>query len=94
MSGSITKLSRLLVSAVTLGLVLAPVSALADEKPQSAPTVCLDKDGQLKKGEIDVLVLLDNSGSLDSTQDGFTPTDPDGQRLKALNEFIDNFSKL
>jgi len=91
---SITKFARLIVATSILAALSTPIAANALDEPQSAPTVCLDKDGQIKKGEIDVLVLLDNSGSLDTTKDGFVPTDPGGQRLKALNEFIDNFSKL
>ena len=94
MSVSVKKFARLIVATSILGALSSPMAAKALDEPQSAPTVCLDKDGQIKKGEIDVLVLLDNSGSLDTTKDGFVPTDPGGQRLKALNEFIDNFSKL
>ena len=94
MSVSITKFTRLIVATSILAALSTPMAAKALDEPQSAPTVCLDKNGQIKKGEIDVLVLLDNSGSLDTTKDGFVPTDPGGQRLKALNEFIDNFSKL
>jgi hypothetical protein len=94
MSVSITKFARLIVATSILAALSTPMAANALDEPQSAPTVCLDEDGQIKKGEIDVLVLLDNSGSLDTTKDGFVPTDPGGQRLKALNEFIDNFSKL
>ena len=94
MSALISKLARTMFVASVFAVLFIPMSANAINESQSAPTVCLDKDGQLKKGEIDVLVLLDNSGSLDTTKDGLVPTDPRGQRLEALNEFIDNFSKL
>lgn len=94
MSAFISKLARTMFAASVFAVLFIPMSASAINESQSAPTVCLDKDGQLKKGEIDVLVLLDNSGSLDTTKDGLVPTDPRGQRLEALNEFIDNFSKL
>lgn len=94
MSISMAKFARLAVAASVLTVLFAPMVVNALDEPQSAPTVCLDKDGQIKKGEIDVLVLLDNSGSLDTTVKGSTPTDPNGKRFDALNEFIDSFSEL
>jgi len=91
---SITKFARLIVATSILAALSTPTAAKALDEPQSAPTVCLDKDKQIKKGEIDVLVLLDNSGSLDTTNDELVPTDPNGKRFEALDEFIDNYSKL
>jgi hypothetical protein len=91
MSVSITKFTRLIVATSILAALSSPMAAKALDEPQSAPTVCLDKDGQIKKGEIDVLVLLDNSGSLNGKK---SATDPQGKRFEALDEFIDNFSKL
>jgi len=91
MSISMAKFARLAVATSVLTVLFAPMVVNALDEPQSAPTVCLDKDGQIKKGEIDVLVLLDNSGSLNGKK---SATDPQGKRFEALDEFIDNFSKL
>ena len=91
MSISIAKFARLMVATSILAALSAPMVANALDEPQSAPTVCLDNAGQIKKGEIDVLVLLDNSGSLNGKK---SATDPEGKRFEALDEFIDNFSKL
>jgi len=82
---------RLVVATSVLVALFTPMAVDALDMPQSAPTVCLDKDGQIKKGEIDVLVLLDNSGSLNGEK---SATDPGGKRFEALDEFIDNFSQL
>lgn len=94
MSISITKFFRLLLASSIIAVIFTSIVVKALDEPQSAPTVCIDEDKQIKKGEIDVLVLLDNSGSLDTTAKGSTPTDPNGKRFEALNEFIDNYSKL
>lgn len=91
MNFSIPRFARLIVATSMLAALSAPIVANAFDEPQSAPTVCLDKEGQIKKGEIDVLVLLDNSGSLNGKK---SATDPQGKRFEALDEFIDNFSKL
>lgn len=84
-----TKLLVLIVIlSIFLGL-LGPSSVFAEEISEEAPAVCQNKSGGLKTGAIDVLVLLDNSGSLIKDR-----TDPDGLRFQALDEFIENFSKL
>ena len=90
MSISIAKFARLIVATSILAALSSPMAAKALDEPQSAPTVCLDKDGQIKKGEIDVLVLLDNSGSLA----GKSATDPDEKRFEALDEFLTNFANI
>jgi hypothetical protein len=94
MTTSIAKLSRFILASSLFAVLYAPAFASAFDEAQSAPTVCIDGNQQIKKGEIDVLVVLDNSGSLDTTVKGSKPTDPDGKRFDALREFIDNYSKL
>jgi hypothetical protein len=80
-----------MIAISVLSALSIPMVAHAVDEPQSAPTVCLDKDGQIKKGEIDVLVLLDNSKSLKGEK---SATDPEGKRFEALNEFLDSYSNL
>lgn len=85
----------LILSAV---LVAVPASSFgstllaSDSEEQEPPTVCQDQNGQLKRGQIDVLVLMDNSGSLEAKNQA--PTDPSGLRFSALDDFIDNYAQL
>jgi hypothetical protein len=71
---------------------VAPLSHARAAEDQDPPRVCQDREGQLKRGEIDVLVLMDNSRSLEAKNQ--EPTDPNGLRFTALDEFIDNFAGL
>jgi len=70
--------------------LIIPVDPVVAVESQAPPTVCQDKVGQVKPGEIDVLVLMDNSGSLE----GENATDAQGLRFDALDEFVDNFAGL
>ena len=58
---------------------------------QSELQVCRDENGSERAGDIDVVVLLDNSKSL-SKKDN-TGSDPGGRRFEAIEEFIENFSR-
>jgi hypothetical protein len=83
----------LLSSAIALtSSSIGSMALAAEEEVQEPPTVCQDQDGQLKKGQIDVLVLMDNSGSLEAKNQ--VPTDPDRLRFSALDEFVDNYARL
>lgn len=84
-----TRLMVLITIFTTFFALVLPSTVSADPRISDAPTVCQDKAGVLKSGEIDVLVLLDNSGSLIKDR-----TDPSGLRFQALDEFIENFSNL
>ena len=59
MSVSITKFARLIVATSILVALSTPMAAKALDEPQSAPTVCLDKEGQIKKGQkVEVTYLI------------------------------------
>jgi hypothetical protein len=67
-----------------------PIGTMSNAAPavgaDSPPEVCRGDDGQPKKGDLDVLALLDNSKSL-------TTSDPDGERFNAIEEFLTSFGK-
>ena len=44
--------------------------------------ICLDSNGQQKSGDVDVLLLLDNSKSLNATNN---PSDPENKRYEAIS---------
>lgn len=58
---------------------------------QSEIQVCRDENGNERSGDLDVVVLLDNSKSL-SKKDN-TGSDPGGRRFEAIDEFLENFSR-
>jgi hypothetical protein len=51
--------------------------------------LCLDANGEPKSGEIDVLLLIDDSGSLEAVR---RPTDPDKRRFDALRVLLRGLS--
>ena len=55
MSNAFIGLIRIVFATSVLTALSIPTALNAVDDSQSAPTVCLDKDGQIKKGEIDVL---------------------------------------
>jgi len=59
---------------------------------QSPPTVCRDKDGNLKDGDLDVLSIFDDSRSL-SRSGQRLGSDVDGKRFDAMEEFLSSFAK-
>ncbi len=71
---------------------IASITLAAGGDVQEPPTVCQDKAGRLKQGQIDVVVLMDNSGSLEAKNQ--TPTDPNRLRFSALDDFVDNYARL
>jgi hypothetical protein len=53
--------------------------------------VCRDENGTERAGDLDVLVLLDNSKSLSGKNN--RGSDPNGRRFDAIDEFLENFSR-
>ena len=86
-----------LVIASTAMTVVLPRSATADEFaviPYQAVEdgdleLCLDANGEPKSGEIDLLLLIDDSGSLEAVRQ---PTDPDKRRFDALRVLLRGLS--
>lgn len=72
------------MSVFPLGSSLATAAPVA--RADSPPEVCRGEDGQPKKGDLDVLALLDNSKSLKDS-------DPEGERFNAIEEFLTSFGK-
>ena len=58
---------------------------------QTGLQVCRDENGNERSGDLDVVVLLDNSKSLSGKDD--RGSDPSGRRFDAINEFLENFSR-
>ena len=78
----------LLVSFLGSGFAKASVQAEIEEKQLE---ICLDSNGQQKSGEIDVVLLLDNSKSLNATNN---PSDPENKRYEAINLLLIALSDL
>ncbi len=53
--------------------------------------LCVDGNGEPKPGEIDVLLLIDDSGSLEGTRN---PTDPEKRRFEALDAFLSGLGAM
>ena len=60
------------------------------QSPMTGLQVCLDENGDRRSGDLDVLVLLDNSKSLSGRNN--QGSDPGGRRFDAIDEFLENFS--
>jgi len=83
-------------AAVALAATLLPVPVSALSKTsvgasQSPPSVCRDKDGNLKNGDLDVLTIFDDSRSLSGSENG-GGSDVDGKRFDAVEEFLTSFA--
>lgn len=92
------KRARKLFVTFVLGVLFAPLAAPvahgatgAASKPLS---VCTDAEQVSKTGDIDVLLLMDNSKSLESKKNGNTPTDPDGKRFIAVGDLLESLGSL
>ena len=81
------------------------VSTIASTVPVSASrtnsvegdnplTVCRDAEGNTKTGALDVLLLLDNSKSLNSTRNGRIPSDPKNERYGAIAEMLKSLGEV
>lgn len=53
--------------------------------------LCRDAAGELRAGAFDVLLLIDDSGSLAATR---TPTDPDGIRFEAIRVLLEGLGRM
>lgn len=53
--------------------------------------LCRDAAGELRAGAFDVLLLIDDSGSLQATRN---PTDPDGIRFEALRVLLEGLGRM
>lgn len=75
-------------------LILAPAipSAVdAKSRPDAGPkplSVCQDSNGVRRVADLDVILLMDNSKSLETTKKGARPTDPDGLRFRAVRDLL------
>lgn len=86
-----------LILAAVVSSSMAPRSAVADQSPvvpfqatqDGDLELCLDANGEPKSGEIDVLLLIDDSGSLEAVR---RPTDPDKRRFDALRVLLQGLS--
>jgi hypothetical protein len=73
--------------AIAVGLTPAPSEVRAAVAAESKNlSVCIDADGKPLAGAIDVVLLLDNSRSLNSEK--ATPTDPKNMRYDAVRELL------
>lgn len=82
--------AALVLAVLLVPLGVAVTSTVADAQATSNasnPELCLDARGELRPGDIDLLILLDDSGSL-------RRTDPDGDRYRALNVLLDGLAGL
>lgn len=82
------------VIALAATLLTVPVSALSKtsvDAPQSPPSVCRDKEGNLKDGDLDVLTIFDDSRSLSGSEKQ-SGSDVDGKRFDAVEEFLTSFA--
>ena len=65
-----------------LGNSFARASAQLSLIEEKKLEICLDSNGQQKSGDVDVLLLLDNSKSLNATNN---PSDPENKRYEAIS---------
>jgi len=86
----VTRGSLARILAVGLILAIAPVVARGYEadaaSDEGALSVCTDVDGRQKTGPIDLLLLLDNSKSLNTS--GGNATDPENRRFDAIRDLL------
>lgn len=74
---------------------ISPAKVTAESTSSSKPlAVCRDVDGNTKTGELDVLLLLDNSKSLNSTRNNRTPSDRNNDRYKAIGEMLKSLGEV
>lgn len=77
--------------AATVPVSASRTSSVEGDKPL---TVCRDADGNTKTGALDVLLLLDNSKSLNSTRNNRIPSDPKNERYGAISEMLKSLGEV
>jgi hypothetical protein len=77
--------------AATVPVSASRTSSVEGDKPL---TVCRDAEGNTKTGALDVLLLLDNSKSLNSTRNNRIPSDPKNERYGAIAEMLKSLGEV
>jgi hypothetical protein len=75
------------MASLSFGSSALAVARLAVDFNESALQVCQDESGNLRTGDLDVIVLLDNSKSL-------WESDRLGARFEAIEGFVESFQKI
>lgn len=76
---------------IALALISGFESQSVAQGKDSGLQVCSDENGSERSGDLDVVVLLDNSKSLSGKNN--KGSDPSGRRFEAIDEFLENFSR-
>ena len=76
---------------IALALLSGSEAQSVAQSKESGLQVCRDENGNERSGDLDVVVLLDNSKSLSGKSNG--GSDPGGRRFDAIDEFLENFSR-
>jgi hypothetical protein len=83
-----------LAAVVTFSALLIPSTASANEQNTKPLQVCQNEDGSPKQGPIDIVLLLDNSKSLNTTRSAQKPTDPENNRFDAIEDLLGALSEV
>ena len=91
------KMRALLVAIIAssvVAVVPANASRTSSVEEDKTLTVCSDAKGNTKTGALDVLLLLDNSKSLNSTRNNRIPSDPKNERYGAIAEMLKSLGEV
>lgn len=83
--------ASLALLAITFTATIVPVFKAGAASPNSVAkplSVCTDKNGTRRVADLDVVLLMDNSKSLETTKKGARPTDKDGLRFRAVRDLL------
>lgn len=83
-----------LVACTVATIVPASASRTNSVEGDRPLEVCRDSEGNTKTGALDVLLLLDNSRSLNSTRNGRIPSDPKNERYGAISEMLKSLGEV
>jgi hypothetical protein len=76
---------------IALALMSGSEAQSVAQSKESGLQVCRDENGNERSGDLDVVVLLDNSKSLSGKNN--SGSDQSGRRFDAIDEFLENFSR-